>query len=207
MTTPLEPVIPLRALEHFTYCPRQAALIHVDGVWHDNEHTVRGVRGHQRVDTAPSRRERGRQVLRGIELWSERFGLIGRADAVEITAAGTVEPVEYKHGTRHGRAAEIQLCAQALCLEEMLHCRIDTGWVWYAAPRRRAEVPLGRELRSITADAIEQVRSFFTSKRLPPAPNDERCTECQLLGHCLPDLSARSGHVIKYVQDEVLTCG
>lgn len=125
----IEPVIPLRALEHDAYCPRQAAMIHVDGVWADNAHTVRGVRGHRRVDTAPSRHERDRRVLRGLSLWSEQLGLVGRADAVEIFDDGTIEPVEYKHGRRHGAAAESQLCAQAFCLEEMLGVSVQVGHV------------------------------------------------------------------------------
>ena len=90
-------IVPISAIEHFVYCPRQCALIHCDGVWSDNAHTVRGLRAHRRVDGGQHRHERGRKVLRGIPLWSEALGLSGRADVVEI-AIGAVRPVEYKSG-------------------------------------------------------------------------------------------------------------
>ena len=113
------PVVAISAIEHFSYCARQCALIHCDGVWADNAHTVRGSRAHRRVDSGQSRKERGKLVLRAIPLWSEELGLSGRADAVEIDGE-TVRPIEYKAGTPHGAAANLQLCAQGLCLEEML---------------------------------------------------------------------------------------
>jgi len=122
----IEPVVPISAIEHFAYCPRQCALIHCDGVWNDNEHTVGGTRAHRRVDSGEHRRERGRMVLRSIPLWSESLGLSGRADAVEM-ADNAVVPVEYKAGVRHGNAADLQLCAQALCLEEMLRSTFLMG--------------------------------------------------------------------------------
>lgn len=200
----IEPVIPIHALEHLAYCERQAAIVHVEGFWRDNEHTVRGVRGHRRVDEGPARSERGRQVLRGVALWSERFGLSGRADAVEIDG-DAVWPVEYKSGVRHGRAAEVQMCAQALCLEEMLGTTIRAGYVWYAGHRRRQEVPVDRELRQLTVNAIDRMRSLFGPGPLPPAPNDRRCNECQVRGYCLPSIVAEPKRVAEYVSG-VLTC-
>lgn len=101
------PPIPISALEHHEYCPRQCALIHADGIWTDNAHTVRGTAGHRRVDNAPSRVERGRMVLRGLPLWSEQLGIAGRADVVEVSDDGHLTPVEYKTGVRHGRAADL----------------------------------------------------------------------------------------------------
>lgn len=199
-------VIPLRALEHYSYCPRQAALIHVDGVWLDNEHTIEGVRGHRRVDEAPSRLERGRRVLRSIPLWSEEHGLTGRADAVELFPDGHVEPVEYKHGRRHGAAARIQLCAQALCLEEMLGVEVGIGHVWHAALRRRDRVDIDDGLRARTIETIDAVRRLFESVRLPAAVDDERCRECQLLGHCLPSVVAHPTRVVSYLDREVFGC-
>jgi CRISPR-associated exonuclease Cas4 len=202
------PPLPISALEHHEYCPRQCALIHVDGVWDDNRHTVRGSRGHRRVDGASSRQERGRMVLRGLLLWSERWNLTGRADAVEVGADGQVIPVEYKMGSRHGRAAEVQLCAQAFCLEEMLGVQIFNGAIWYAGPRRRNEIPLDDELRERTARAISAVRETVLAGVLPPAVNDRRCDECQLLEHCLPGLTDGKGgsHVLAYVDRQVFQC-
>ena len=119
-------VIPISAIEHFVYCPRQCALVHCDGIWADNAHTVRGSRSHRRVDSGKARRERGKLVLRAIPLWPEELGLTGRADAVELDG-DVVRPVEYKSGVPHGTAADLQVCAQAMCLEEMLAVEIPRG--------------------------------------------------------------------------------
>lgn len=159
-------VVSISALEHHEYCPRQCALIHVDGVWAENRHTVAGTRAHRRVDSGEHRHERGRLVLRSIPLWSEHFGLSGRADAVEIVASETVVPVEYKSGVRHGRAADLQLCAQALCLEEMFGVSVPSGAVWYGGTRRREVVRLDDELRHATLDAVKEIRWSLKSPRL-----------------------------------------
>ncbi len=198
-------MVPISAIEHWVYCPRQCALIHCDGVWSDNAHTVRGTRAHRRVDSGQHRHERGRQVLRAVPLWSEELGISGRADAVEM-AGGEVWPVEYKGGTRHGAAADLQLCAQALCLEEMLDVTIPHGYVWYGGPRRRLRVELGEELRRELRDVVGQIRAQLLASALPPAPNDARCSECQLRHHCLPELSSDPHRVTRYLEDVVFRC-
>lgn len=202
----IEPVVSLSALEHHAYCPRQAALIHVDGAWLDNADIIRGQRGHTRVDAAPSRVERGRRVLRGMPLWSEQLGLTGRADVIEVHPDGSIEPVEYKHGVRHGQAAEIQVCSQGLCLEEMLDTRIDAGAVWYAGFRQRQPVDFDDDLRRLTIETIGEVRDALATGDLPGAPNDDRCSECQLLPYCLPGLVAEPALVTAYVRDQVFSC-
>lgn len=196
----VEPVIAISAIEHHAYCARQCALIHVDGVWVDNRHTVRGERGHRRVDSGAHRMERGRLMLRAIPLWSETLGLTGRADAVEV-GPGAVAPVEYKIGTRHGNAARLQLCAQALCLEEMLDVEVPVGYLWFSAHRRRERVELDRALRQETMDVVQQIRSSFEAPVLPAAVDDERCQECQLIGHCLPDVVADPDGVTSYMDE------
>lgn len=188
------------------YCPRQSALIHVDGIWSENAHTVGGSRYHRRVDMAPSRVERGRKVLRGFPLYSEQFGLSGRADAVEVQDDGSLIPVEYKTGGRHGNAAEVQMCAQALCLEEMCGKRLEYGFVWYAGPRRKMRVDLTAVLRNLTVATIEEVRSYLVSGILPNAVADQRCRECQLESHCLPDVVVGVERVSAYVRNEVFRC-
>jgi CRISPR-associated exonuclease Cas4 len=150
--------------------------------------------------------ERGRQVLRGVELWSERYGLTGRADVIEVQADGSVEPVEYKHGLRHGRNAEIQVCAQAICLEEMLRITVQTGCVWYSGLRRRQRIELDDDLRGLTHRTIIAVRSAFTADHLPRAVNDQRCVECQLRQYCLPELVVDPARIARYVEREVLAC-
>lgn len=202
-----EPVVLLSALEHHLYCPRQCALIHVDGVWVDNAHTVIGQRAHRRVDSGMGRRERGRQVLRAIPLFSDRYGLTGRSDAVEVHDDGLIVPVEYKAGGRHGHAADVQLCAQGLCLEEMTSRPVPFGYVWYGAPRRRLQVEFSKSLRAQTVTVIEEVRATLRSGVLPSAMADERCAECQLEPYCLPDVVIRPDDVLAYVRREVLACG
>lgn len=201
----VEPVVQISAIEHFVYCPRQCAIIHCDGVWSDNAHTVRGTRAHRRVDSGEHRHERGRQVLRSIPLWSEALGLSGRSDAVEIQD-GMVWPVEYKSGVRHGSAADLQLCAQALCLEEMLGVEITHGYVWYGAPRRRIQVDFTEVLREEVRHVIAAIRKQLLAFELPAAPNDARCRECQLLHHCLPELTSAPRRVDRYIESVVFEC-
>ena len=200
-----EPVIPISAIEHFAYCPRQCALIHCDGVWSDNAHTVRGTRAHRRVDGGRHRMERGHRVLRGIPLWSESLGLSGRADVVELND-DVVRPVEYKSGIRHGITADLQLCAQALCLEEMLGVTVPSGSVWYGGPRRRVEVEFTGTLRDQVLIAINAIREQLLTGILPGAANDERCNECQLLHHCLPEVTHSTRKLQRYLSDIVFGC-
>ena len=195
----------ISAIEHFAYCPRQCALIHCDGVWSDNAHTIKGKYAHRRVDSGQHRRERGREVLRSIPLWSEQLGLSGRADAVELEE-GAVYPVEYKSGSRHGITADLQLCAQALCLEEMLSIDVQYGYVWYSGPRRRIRVDFTPELRSEVLDIVIQIRRQIQTGRLPRAPNDQRCTECQLRSHCMPELKDSKIKIKRYLARAVFGC-
>ena len=200
-----EPIVTISAIEHFVYCPRQCALIHCDGVWSDNAHTVRGSRAHRRVDSGRHRRERGRLVLRSLPLWSETLGLSGRADAVEIEP-GVVRPVEYKSGIRHGAAADLQLCAQALCLEEMLDVAIPDGDVWYGGPRRRVRVAFTPALRHEVGEIIHEIRQQLLTASLPEAPNDPRCEACQLQHHCLPAVTSAPQQVTRYMDNVVFQC-
>ena len=198
-------VVSISAIEHYAYCPRQCALIHCDGVWSDNVHTVKGTRAHRRVDSGRHRQERGRQVLRSIPLWSESLGLSGRADAVEVESE-SVRPIEYKSGVRHGNSADLQLCAQALCLEEMLDVEIPYGYVWYGAFRRRVRVDFTPELRLEVKEVVRVIQQQFLASKLPDAPNDQRCTECQLYNHCLPELTSAPHKVDRHMSEVVFQC-
>ena len=149
--------------------------------------------------------ERGRQVLRGIPLWSESLGLSGRADIVEVEG-DTVRPVEYKSGVRHGIAADLQLCAQALCLEEMLGVTVPSGGVWYGGPRRRVVVEFSDTLRDQVMVAIDAIREQLLTGVLPDAVDDERCNECQLLHHCLPGVTNSTRKVQRYLSSVVFGC-
>lgn len=177
--------VQISALEHYSYCPRQCALIHVEQTFEENLFTIKGQIAHERVDSSGDRLTRGVRAVRGMPLWSERYGLRGKADLVEFGDEGAY-PVEYKVGRRRGIHADLQLCAQALCLEDMLGEPVTRGAVFYHAVRRRHEVEFGAELRQQTLQAVEAVRRMLREQHLPPAPNDARCPNCSLLNACLP---------------------
>ncbi len=181
--------VSLSALEHFSYCPRQCALIHVEQTFEENIFTVRGQIAHVNVDTAGDAVARGVKVVRGMPLWSERLGLRGKADLVEMRPEGPY-PVEFKVGRRHGVHADLQLCAQALCLEEMLGLPVGRGAIFYHALRRRHEVAFDAGLRDATEGAVTAIRRMLASQSLPPAPNDARCPSCSLINACLPGVVA-----------------
>lgn len=177
--------VPVSALEHFSYCPRQCALIHVEQIFDENVFTIRGALAHERVDQVGNSNEGGVRVVRGLPIFSDHLGLRGRADIVEFRPEGPY-PVEYKVGRRHGRHAELQLCAQALCLEDMLRMAVPRGAVYYRAHRRRHEVEFSAQLRAATLEAVLAVRTMIRRRELPPAPNDARCPNCSLINSCLP---------------------
>lgn len=138
--------VPISALEHYSYCPRQCALIHVEQTFDENQFTIRGRIAHERVDSGEERSTRGVRSLRSIPLWSDDHGLIGRSDVVEMRPSGPF-PVEYKVGRRRAEHADIQLCAQALCLEEMLNETVRVGALYFRQERKRYEVRFDESLR------------------------------------------------------------
>ncbi len=184
--------IPISALAQYTYCPRRAALILLEGEWADNEFTLRGTRAHEQADLPEGLLREGVWVERALPLWSERLGLLGRADVVEFLG-DTPYPVEYKVGRKWPRelarrAAEVQLCAQAMCLEEMFGVAVPEGALFYKASRRRQEVPLTPELRSETLAIISAVRHILSQTQLPPPVADARCPNCSLIDICMPQI-------------------
>jgi CRISPR-associated exonuclease Cas4 len=189
-----EAVIPISALEHYSYCPRQCALIHVEQTFEENVYTVRGQLAHVHVDAGGDRVARGLTAVRSLPLWSERLALRGKADLVEMRADGPY-PVEYKVGRRHGRHADLQLCAQALCLEEMLGATVSRGAIYYHRMRRRHEVEFDASLRQDTEAAAAAVLRMLSDQRLPPAPNDARCPNCSLIDACLPGVVGERARV------------
>lgn len=183
--------MPISAIEHFSYCPRQCALIHVEQTYEENVYTVRGQLAHQRVDEGGGENRPGIRVLRGLPLWSERLGLRGKADVVEFRSGEPPFPVEYKVGRRHPPHADLQLCAQALCLEEMLDATVPAGAIYSHAERRREAVRFNDELRRRTVALVAEIRTQLQNQCLPPAVDDARCPPCSLRHACLPQVSAR----------------
>ncbi len=184
-----EPEVLISALEHYSYCPRQCALIHVEQTFDENVYTIKGQLMHQRVDSGDDSPNRGTATDRAIPLWSDRYGLRGKADAVEWHA-GVPIPVEYKL-SRHDTHADIQLCAQAICLENMLSVTVPHGIIYEGATRRRREVIFDKQLRDTTLAMVTAIRTMLIEQILPHAPNDERCPKCSLIHSCLPDVVAQ----------------
>ena len=181
--------MPISALQHFSYCPRQCALIHVEQIFEENLHTMRGQAVHRLVDTPDTQREQGVRVERALPLYSRRHGLTGKADVVEFGADGTPYPVEYKHGPRREKLHDdLQLAAQALCLEEMTGRAVPEGAIFHHSSRRRRTVQITAKLRGLVDELVPQVREMLGSHRLPPPVNDSRCRNCSLNDLCQPQL-------------------
>ncbi|MDK3161101.1 CRISPR-associated protein Cas4 [Kamptonema cortianum] len=181
-----EPVL-ISSLAHYAYCPRRCGLIHIEMVWEENVFTLRGRDSHERTDAPTTRTEKGRIIERGLPIWSNRLGLVGQADTVEFMADDQPYPIEYKSGSRNNRDfAQVQLCAQALCLEEMFDCRIPEGAIYWIASCKREIVPIDTNLREATMTALEDIRAMLLSGKLPGAVNDNRCPKCSLVDACVP---------------------
>lgn len=183
--------IAVSALNQYAYCPRRCGLIFLEGDFEDNLHTVRGTVEHERVDAVRHETAEGRRVETALPLWCDRLGLVGKADAVEFLADGTPYPVEYKHGTRKKWPNDdLQLAAQALCLEEMTGRTVTRGAIFHHGSRRRREVAVTQELREKVEEVLSAIRAMLESGSLPPPLNDARCRECSLKEICQPEALA-----------------
>ena len=183
--------IPLSALQHWAYCPRQCGLIHLEQAFADNIHTARGQAVHHLVDTPGYEIKSGVRVERALPLWSDRLNLIGKADLVEFHPDGTVFPVEFKHGAKRQKLHDdLQLAAQAMCLEDMLGRPVPKGAIFHASSHRRREVTITPELRRLVIETAEAIRAMLASGKLPPPVNDTRCKECSLKEICQPEALA-----------------
>jgi len=205
--------VPISALQHFVYCPRQAALIHIERAWRDNVLTVEGTHLHETVDTGARESRGDLRILRSVPLSSSRYGLAGRADVVELHRAAEggphtavvdgarwiVRPVEYKRGKpKKHREDEVQLCAQALCLEEMFGLTIEEGDLFYGTTRRRKRIRFDATLRELTAAAARGVHELFRAEETPRAEPGPKCRNCSLLEICRPYAADRSAR--RYVR-------
>ena len=184
--------VPISALEHYAYCPRQAALIHVEGYFQSNLDTVRGDLAHAAVNQpGPGTDRRRDRVWRSLPVWSTRLGVHGVCDVVQFDAGGQPTPVEHKSGGyRPGGPADLQVAAQVLCLREMFDAAVPTGIVFSGRDRRRHEVAVDAALAEQVATAAEQMRALYDAGRLPPPVRDSRCRRCSLRDGCLPDAPA-----------------
>ena len=207
-----EELLPLSGLQHFAFCRRQWALIHIENQWAENLRTVEGGLLHRRAHDEAARERRGDTLtLRGLPVVSYTLGLSGQCDVVEfhLSPEGVPLrgedglwlpfPVEYKRGRpKEHRADELQLCAQAMCLEEMLCCEIPRGALFYGEPRRRTAVDFSPELRQMVRDFSAEMRQYARRGHTPKARPSKSCSACSLKELCLPQLTRR-GSVSAYL--------
>jgi len=201
-------LIPLSALQHYLYCPRQCALIHLEQLWAENRQTAEGRLLHERADQPATERRHGVRVATAMPLVNLTLGIVGIADVVEFHETATGEdiyPVEYKRGRpKLHRADEVQLCAQALCLEAMLGRPIAEGALFYGKTRRRKVVPFDDVLRALTHQTIQQTRALFESRRTPGAEYESRrCDACSLIELCQPRLLGRKNSVNTWLARQI----
>jgi CRISPR-associated exonuclease Cas4 len=185
-------MIPLSAINQFLFCPRRAALIHVEGIFKDNEHTLRGDIVHEHADLRGYEVVQGVKLLRALPVFSDRLGLSGKFDIVEQRPDQSLFPVEFKVGKRRQwENDDAQLCAQALCLEEMFHVAIPRGAVFHADSKRRREIEFTSELRVLTEKTIADLHALLDSTAIPRAEFREACEECSLYEICLPRVTSQ----------------
>lgn len=196
--------VPLSALQHFSFCPRQCALIHLERLWAENTRTAEGRVLHERAHDAGTESRRDLRIARALPLHSHTLGVHGVADIVEFHRQpdGTWRPfpVEYKRGRPKAHSADaVQLCAQALCLEEMLRTAVSAGAIFYGETHRRLDVAFDEPLRAATRDLAARMHATLASGRTPPPDFGPKCRACSLLALCQPRLDSHraSAHLAR----------
>lgn len=180
--------LPISALQHIIYCKRQCALIHLDQAWAENHFTAEGRAMHDRAHDGPDESRPNIRIARGLPIRSEKLSIHGICDVVEFHQDGQIIPVEYKRGKpKAHRADEVQLCAQALCLEETMDTSILKGFLFYGKPRRRTQVTFDAELRKLTMETATNLHYLIGISTLPPAVYEKnKCGACSLYDLCQP---------------------
>jgi CRISPR-associated exonuclease Cas4 len=198
-------LIPLSALQHYLFCPRQNALIHVEGLWAEDAATTEGRLLHDRAHGGQGEARSGVRILRGVAVRSFALGVAGRADVVELHGRPPRPfPVEYKRGApKAHRADEVQLCAQAICLEEMFGTPVPEGALFYGATRRRLTVAFDAELRALTTRVASEARAIIGSGRTPPPVYGPACRRCSLFDLCRPESLEKPPRVSRWLAGQL----
>ncbi len=210
----------LSGIQHYAFCRRQWALIHIEQQWAENYQTTSGTLMHKKAHEETSVEKRGELLLmRGLRISSAALGISGQCDVVEFhqSKAGihlsgyngfwTVTPVEYKRGSvKDGPEDEVQLCAQAMCLEEMLLTEIPGGYLYYGESRRRTEVVFSQELRTYVEDICREMHELYQRGYTPKGKPNKKCRSCSLKDICLPKLSSVRS-VETYINDKIREAG
>ncbi|GAA5504957.1 CRISPR-associated protein Cas4 [Novipirellula caenicola] len=214
-------LLPISALQHYLFCPRQCALIHLEQVWAENHLTMEGLLLHERADS-PTHETRPRdaggsvRVERALPIRSLELGLIGKADIVEFHHAGRSQqsgvspaapriiPVEYKRGKPKANDCDrVQLCAQAMCLEEMCATEVTEGALFYGTRRRRTDVVFDDDLRRRTTQTIDALRAMIQKRVTPAAVRTKACDKCSLIDLCLPDVTSGQRSVSRFISRQL----
>jgi CRISPR-associated exonuclease Cas4 len=209
-------LLPISALQHLAFCPRQWALIHLEGQWSDNRLTAEGTLSHERAHSGEDETRGDLRISRGLRLRSLRLGLVGQTDVVEFHQtndanlgikldgqSGFWQPtiIEYKHGKpKIGHEDEIQLCAQAMCLEEMLGVALTSASFFYGQPRRRTDISLNEELRRETESYISELHELTQTGKTPMPEYNPKCRSCSLIHICLPRVTRGRKNVKNYIK-------
>lgn len=189
-------LVMISALQHLLFCPRQCALIHIEQQWAENRLTAEGKILHERVHSTGSESRRKIRIEFDLPIRSLHLGLIGRADIVEFhlldNGIWQPFPVEYKRGLpKKDDSDRVQLCAQALCLEEMLNCEVAEGALYYGQKKRRQNILFDTKLRKITTDTAKKLHDLLDSNRTPPPEYAKKCESCSFISQCLPKIAGK----------------
>jgi CRISPR-associated exonuclease Cas4 len=202
-------LIPISALQHALFCERQYALIHLEQLWEENRFTAEGRVLHERVDAEHHESRKSFRQEFGLAVRSLEFGLIGKCDLVELWFSSDgikqVCPVEFKRGKdKESDVDRVQLCAQALCLEEMLSVKIDTGQLYYLQQHRRTDVVLDESLRDKTRELIERIQNIKSHEITPHAEYaKQKCDRCSMLDVCMPKSASGTKQVVQFVENQI----
>ncbi len=203
----MEHSIPVSALQHYSFCPRQCAYIHIERAWIDNYLTAKGSQLHERVHSSETETRSNVRSERGVQVCSEKLGVHGQLDLLEVDCgSGAVMPVEYKRGKpKTADCDRIQLCAQVLCLEEMTGRRIDKAAIWYWQVRRREWINVDDALRKSTLAVINATKKLFSDGELPKAVYSPSCKACSFVDRCSPQHKDHSDSYVKkmFLNEEI----
>jgi CRISPR-associated exonuclease Cas4 len=198
-----EDYIQLSSIQHYIFCPRQCGLIHVDALWSENLFTARGRIMHEKADSGEDESRGDKSIVRSLNVYSRRLGVSGRCDVVEMNESGAriiPYPVEYKSGKPKMDISDMaQLCAQALCLEEMMNVPIREAAIFYGKPRRRLQVEIDDDLRRDTESIIHSIHLMIKERRVPAAVYTKKCDSCSLADMCMPKV--KTGRLKSYIEE------
>jgi len=203
-------LLPLSGIQHYAFCPRQWALIHIENQWAENVLTVEGKILHEKADDPYSAETRqGVKTVRALPVVSRELGLFGVVDVMEINDSTTGQGrkmiiVEYKRGRpKPDERDEVQICAQAMCVEEMQGVSLQYGFLFYGQTRRRVQVEYSPQLRQKVKEYAAQMHDIFKTGKTPPAIKSKKCRNCSLADLCVPDLAAKTRQVQKYIAKNI----